>query len=265
MADSIFVRFFHRLSHAFDAQGGPAAAPSADTVAAEWPAQPPRVLRLEAAAPEEVAAGAPFDVIAALLPPGEAPTLPEALAAARPDPPPANGGALDLRLRVDAPGLVCHGPAARTARYADGQPALAVFSLSAERPGEAAIRLIAQQGLAEVGRVRLRLRVVAAAPATTAKRGGRAALAAQPPQAAEHLLAHAIAASYTADEFRALVESLDIEAKALPGRTPFTQALDLVRHVARDGGGPALAERVAVERPNWRTAIRGNKRAEKLV
>lgn len=234
--------------------------------AADWPDPLPAALRLEAAAPEEVAVSAPFDVIAALLPPGESPTLPQALAAATPAAPVNGSPGLDFYLRIDAPGFACHGPATRAARYTGpDRPPIAVFSLSAEQVGEGVIRLIALQGLAEIARVRLRVRAAASAPATTDNLGTRAALTARPPQAAAHLLAHAIAASYTPTEFQALAESLDADPADLVGGTPFTQALDLVQAVSRRGDGPALAQRVATERPNWRVALRGNPRAEKLL
>jgi hypothetical protein len=222
----------------------------------------PRALRLEAAAPECAAVGRPFDVVVALLPPGERPTLPEALAAAKA--PAANGHGLSLRVRIDAPGLVCHSPATQTARYGtDDAPPILVFSLSADRPGEAAARVVVEQGLAEIGRVRLALRVADDAPEGGPNVGRRSTVTPRRPEAARHLLAHAIAGSYTAAELASLAEEMD--APAVAAVSPFAAAIDLVHHVARHGDAEALAVRVTTERPQWRAAIRGNRRAEKLM
>lgn len=248
------------------ADAAPVYAPPNQTKPAGWPESPPMALRLEAAAPEEAPVGQPFDVIVALLPPGDTPTLPQALAEAKPATPPNGHGTLDLLLRIDAPGFVCHGPATQVARYSgDNRPPIAVFSLSAERPGDSVIRLIAHQGLTEVGRARLRVRAMTQAPDTTDNLGTRATLSLRPPQAADHLLAHAIAANYTPAEFQTLAESLGADLAELRGTTPFTRALDMVQAISRRGDGPALAERVAAERPDWRAAIRGNPRAERLT
>jgi hypothetical protein len=266
LAAVVGVAYWPRRRGADEPDAAPAAAEAIEPIgfASFWP-EPPRGLRLEAAAPEEVAVGQPFDLVAAILPPGERPTLPEALAAAV-APPPVALGALAFSVRVDAQGFVCHGPATQTVHYLpDGAPSIVVFSLSAERSGDAAIRVMVHQGLTEIGRVRLPLQAVDGEPAGGSNVGLRATLAARPPQMAEHLLAHVIAETYTADEARMLAAALDADYDALPGRTPFTRGLDLARDCARRGRAGELAERVMAERPHWRAAIRGNKRAERVV
>lgn len=248
------------------------AGPAASAAAESWPEQQlPGALRLEAAAPAEVVAGRPFDVYVALLPPDDPRALPDVLrAAAPPAPPPPGARALRFRVRVEAPGWVIEGPAEQPARWwPGGPPPVLAFRLAAERPGGMATRLVVAQGLTEVGQARLNLRAAAtpavengAADPTTVT--AQVVIAPRAPEAADQLLAHAIAESYTADELAALAEELGASAPP-PGASTFTTALDVVHHAARRGAAEALAARVAAERPEWRRAIRGNLRAERLV
>lgn len=249
--------------------------------AGPWPEQPlPDALRLEAVAPAEVVVGCPFDVYLALLPPDDPGTLPDVLrAAAEPPPLPPGARTLRVRVRIEAPGFAVLGPAEQPARWWPGEPApVLAFRLAAEGAGDGAARLVVEQGLTEAGRARLALRAVVAPPgetipadpvATTAATAvaaatGQVTFAVRPPEEADHLLAHAMAETYTAAELAALAEALGAPASP-PGASPFTTALDLVQHAVRRGRAEALAARVAAERPDWRRAIRGNRRAERLI
>lgn len=225
------------------------------------PATPAAVipLRLDTAAPPQVAVGVSFDLAAAIRRESSPPLAPDDLSLHESAPfaavLPAGATFLAMRIQVAAPDCDIHGGDTRPVRLLPGQDGPTVyFQLTPRRPGPLSIIVTVYQETDWIGSTRLRTEVTG--PAAMAMAAPRAAVtmtvSSQPLGATDvnaMTLYKALDVGYSDSELRDLCLELEVDYDDLPGQGQAAKARDLVLHCQRRGLLATLVACVMRDRP----------------
>lgn len=225
------------------------------------PSQPPSPgetvasLRLDAAAPERVTVGQPFDLAVAVRRPNSPPLAPGDLTRRESADFgavwPAGAPFIRLRLQIGAPECDIEGGDSRDVRLFAGQDGPPVyFHLTPRRAGPLSLIITVYQELDWIGSTRLRTEVAAGEQ----PRGQLAMTVASAPlnnsEANQLTLRRALDDGYNADELRDLCFELSIDYEDLPGETQWAKARELVLYARRHNLTAQLVALVMAARPH---------------
>lgn len=237
-------------------------------------------LRLDAAAPERVTTGRPFDLAVAIRRPESPPLAPDDLTR-RDSAPfavswPAGATFLSMRIEISAPDCDLHGPNAQSVRLPRGQDGPTVyFQLTPRRAGPLSVIITVYQETDWIGSARLRTEAGADEPrgalamtVESGPAGAPAGGAASPPATSapppsvmvsqplgnftvnQKTLRDALDAGYNLSELRDLCFELEIDYDNLGGEGKAAKARELVLHAKRNGLLAALVGCVMRDRPH---------------
>jgi len=228
----------------------PPPSPSGETVAP---------LRLDAAAPERVTAGQPFDLAVAVRRPTSPPLAPADLTQRESADFgavwPAGATFIRLRLQIGAPECDIEGGDSRDVRLFAGQDGPPVyFHLTPRRAGPLSLIITVYQEMDWIGSTRLRTEVGASAGVAGEPRGQLTMTIASGPlnnaEANQLTLRRALDDGYNADELRDLCFELGIDYEDLPGETQSAKARELVLYAKRHNLTAQLVAMVMAARPH---------------
>lgn len=211
-------------------------------------------LRLDAAAPERVMVGQPFDLAVAVRPPNAPPLAPEDLTQRESAEFgaiwPADAQFIRLRLQIGAPECDIEGGDSRDVRLLAGQNGPTVyFHLTPRRAGPLSLIITVYQETDWIGSTRLRTEAGAGEP-----RGQLSMTVASGPlnhgEANLQTLRRALDEGYNSDELRDLCFELGIDYEDLPGETQSARARELVLYARRHNLTAQVVALVMAARPH---------------
>ena len=215
-------------------------------------------LRLDAAAPERVTVGQPFDLAVAVRRPSSPPLAPDDLTRRESADFgavwPAGAAFLRLRLQISAPECDIEGGDSRDVRlFAEQDGPTVYFHLTPRRAGPLSLIITVYQEMDWIGSTRLRTEVAATA-GVGEPRGQLTMTVASGPlnnsEANQLTLRRALDDGYNADELRDLCFELGIDYEDLPGETQSAKARELVLFAKRHNLMAQLVAVVMAVRPH---------------
>ncbi len=215
-------------------------------------------LRLDAAAPDRVTVGQPFDLAVAVRRPSSPPLEPDDLTRRESADFgavwPAGTAFLRLRLQISAPECDIEGGDSRDVRLFAGQDGPTVyFHLTPRRAGPLSLIITVYQEMDWIGSTRLRTEVAATA-GVGEPRGQLTMTVASGPlnnsEANQLTLRRALDDGYNTDELRDLCFELGIDYEDLPGETQSAKARELVLFAKRHNLTAQLVAVVMAARPH---------------
>ena len=211
-------------------------------------------LRLDAALPERVTVGRPFEIAIAVRRPASPPLAPDdlarresaAFAAVWPD----DAAFIQLRVQVSAPECAIHNGDSRQFRLLAGQDGPTVyFQLTPQRAGPLSVIITVYQEMDWVGSTRLRTEA-----GTDELRGAMSVTVDSRPlgnaEVNHVVLWKALTEGYNDAELRDLLFEMGIEYDDLPGDTKSAKARELVSYAQRHGRTGELVAKIMAGRPH---------------